>query len=121
MKIITLQYIDIFDDNKTKDLTFSTHLINQKFKEESLFISIVDGESMQPLINHKAVIVSDLSNKKLENSSNFLIYYENKMWVKKYNKENKTFISINPNFSHLVYKENEVTLVAKVLITFTNL
>lgn len=121
MNTITLEYTDVFDDEKVKDLTFSKHLINKNFNEKSLFVTLVDGKSMQPLINHKALIVSDLSNKKLEDDAIYLVYYENKMWVKKYNLKNKNFFSINPDFSHLVYKEDQIHLIAKVLITFTNL
>ncbi|WP_122893804.1 S24 family peptidase [Arcobacter peruensis] len=121
MKNLSLEYIDIFDDNKTKNLTFSKHLINQKFNENSLFVTIVNGKSMQTVINDKALIVSDLSNKTLEDNGIYLLYYENEMWVKQYDLKNKNFISINPDFSHLVYKENDINLVAKVLITFTNL
>jgi phage repressor protein C with HTH and peptisase S24 domain len=121
MSIIKLEYTDVFDDNKIKDLTFSKHLINSEFKEESLFTLLVDGESMQPVINDRAVVVADLSNKNLVDEKIYLLYYENRMWVKKYSLENKNFYSINPEFSHLIYKEDEVHVVAKVLITFTNL
>jgi len=121
MNNITLEYTDVFDDNKVKNLTFSKHLINKNFNEESLFVTLVDGKSMQPIINHKAVIISDLSNKSLENDGIYLVYYKNKMWVKRYNLRNKEFFSINPNFSHLIYKEKEIHLIAKVLLTFTNL
>lgn len=121
MNNISLEYTDIFDDKKIKELIFSKHLINREFNEKSLFVTIVDGKSMQPIINDKALIVSDLSNKKLENEGIYLVYYENKMWVKRYDEKNKNFFSINPNFSHLVYKENQIHLVARVLLTFTNL
>lgn len=121
MSIINLEYTDVFDDKEIKKLTFSKHLISSDFKEESLFALLVDGKSMQPVINHKAVIVADLSNKVLEDEKIYLVYYKNKMWVKKYSLENKSFYSINPEFSHLVYKQEEVHIVAKVLITFTNL
>jgi phage repressor protein C with HTH and peptisase S24 domain len=121
MSTINLEYTDVFDDNKIKKLTFSKYLINSEFKEESLFAVLVDGKSMQPVINHKALVVADISNKTLEDDKIYLVYYENKMWVKKYNLENKNFYSINPNFSYLVYKKDEVHIVAKVLITFTNL
>ena len=121
MSIINLEYTDIFDEQKVKKLTFSKHLIKSDFKEKSLFAIIVNGESMQPIINDKAVLVTDLSNKMLEDEKIYLVYYENKMWVKKYSLENKNFYSINPKFSHLLYKDDEVQVVAKVLITFTNL
>ena len=121
MNTLRLEYTDVFDDNKTKELTFSKHLIKKDFNEKSLFVTIVDGKSMQPVINHKAVIVSDLSNKELEDNGIYLVYYENRMWVKRYSLKNKNFFSINPDFAHLVYKKDEIHLIAKVLITFTNL
>jgi phage repressor protein C with HTH and peptisase S24 domain len=121
MKTILLEYTDTFDDNKVKELTFSSHLIQTPFKESSLFCLMVDGQSMQPVINHKAVIVADLSQKTLEEGGIYLVYYENKMWVKKYRSKKEQFVSINPDYDHLVYNKKEVHLVAKVLLTFTNL
>ena len=119
--MINLEYTDIFDNNKIKELVFSKHLLTSKFNEKSLFTLIVDGKSMQPMINDRAVIVADLSLKELLNDKIYLVYYEEKMWVKKYDSENKIFFSINPDFSHLVYKKADVHLVAQVLLTFTNL
>ena len=116
-----MQYTDVFDNNSTKNLIFSKHLIKKDFKEASLFALLVDGKSMQPIIKHKAVIVVDLSQKDFIDSDIYVLYYENKMWVKKYDLENKSFTSINPDFSHLVYKEEDIHPVGKVLITFTNL
>ena len=49
METITLEYVDVFDENKTKTLTFSKHLIKEPFNEKSLFANQVDGKSMQPV------------------------------------------------------------------------
>ena len=119
--MITLEYIDIFDESKKKELIFSKHLLNSKFNEKSLFSIIVDGKSMQPVINDRAVVVADLSQKELVDEKIYLVYYGEKMWIKKYDEKKEIFFSINPDFSHLIYKKDEVYLVAKVLITFTNL
>ena len=119
--MIRLEYTDIFDKNKIKEVVFSKHLLNSTFNEKSLFTLIVDGKSMQPVINDRAIIIADLSKKELLNDKIYLVYYEEKMWVKKYDSENERFISINPDFSHLVYKKDDVHLVAQVLLTFTNL
>ncbi|WP_320035679.1 S24 family peptidase [Halarcobacter sp.] len=121
MENINLEYTDIFDDNKVKKLSFSKHLITKEFKEESLFALLVDGESMQPVINDRAVIVADISQKELVKDAIYIVYHENKMWVKKYNINSNTFISINPDFSHLVYKKENTHIVGRVLLTFTNL
>jgi phage repressor protein C with HTH and peptisase S24 domain len=121
LETINLEYTDVFENNKIKQLVFSKHLINKKFNEKSLFCILVDGQSMQPVINHKAVIVADLSQKKLESDGIYLLYHGDKMWVKRYNQQDDTFISINPAYSHLIYKKKDIYLVAKVLLTFTNL
>jgi len=119
--MINLEYTNIFDNNKVKKLQFSKHLINTPFNEKSLFAILVDGKSMEPRINDRAVIIADLSKKVLEDKKIYLLQYENKMWVKEYDSKNDTFVSINPDFSHLIYKRKDVHLVARVLLTFTNL
>lgn len=116
-----MEYTDVFDENKIKKLTFSAHLIKKEFSSKSLFALIVDGKSMQPVIKDRALIVMDLSQKDLVGEDIYVVHYEGTMWVKKFDLENETFISINPDFSHLVYKKEEVHIVGKVLITFTNL
>jgi len=121
VKMINLEYTDVFNENKTKKLIFSRHLIKQNFNEKSLFALIIDGKSMQPLISDKAVLVADLSLEDLVHDSIYLLYYEEKMWVKKYDSLTDVFFSINPDFSHLVYKKEDVHLVAQILLTFTNL
>ena len=121
MNMIHLQYTDIFDENKIKELSFSKDSIKESFNEKSLFALIVDGKSMEPLIKDKAVIVVDLSQKKLLDEAIYVIYYKAKMWIKKYDKTINCFVSINPDFSHLIYKKDDVHLVGKVLLPFANL
>ena len=45
------------------------------------------------------------------------------MWIKKAkiidNKE--YFVSINPDFAHLVYEKKDTRIIAKTILTFTNL
>lgn len=120
MENITLEYTDIFDGKKTKKLVFSKHLLKEGFKESSLLAILVDGKSMEPTIFDRSLVVADLSQKELMDEKIYLLYYEDKMWIKKYKKEDDTFISINPKFSHLVYKNEEIHLVARVLLTFSS-
>lgn len=120
MDLISLEYTDVFDDNKTKEVVFSKSLLKKSFNEKSLMALLVDGKSMQPVINDRAVIVADLSQKELQDDAIYLVYYENRMWVKKYDLKSEEFVSINSDFSHLVYKKDEIHLVAKVILTFTN-
>lgn len=121
MDTITLDYIDVFDDNKQKKLCFSKDLLQENINISSLFVLRVDGESMQPVINHKALVVADLSQKDIINNKIYILYYENRLWVKKaVIKDNKTvFESINDDYKHLVYDISDVHVVAKVLLTFT--
>ncbi|AXH14741.1 S24 family peptidase [Malaciobacter mytili] len=123
MENIVLTYLDVFDENKQKSLEFSKYLLEDEVNKDSLFVLRVDGESMQPVINHKALVVADLSKKQLENESIYIAYYENRLWIKKAVLKNKEFylVSINKNYSHLVYKASEVHIVAKALLTFTKL
>ncbi|PHO10102.1 peptidase [Malaciobacter canalis] len=121
MDILTLDYVDVFDENKSKKLSFSKELLDENIKESSLFVLRVDGKSMQPVINHKALVVADLSQKDIKNEKIYIVYYNNKMWIKKaLIKQNKTvFVSINKDYSHLVYEFKDVHVVAKVILTFT--
>lgn len=119
MNNIKLEYQDYFDDNKNKFLEFSKDLINEPYNLKSLMALKVDGKSMQPVINDKALVVADLSQKELLDASIYLVYKDNRMWIKKYDLKNETFVSINKDFAHLVYDLKDVHLVAKVLLTFT--
>lgn len=121
--LITLEYKDIFDNNKNKEIQFSNTLLTKPYILKSLFPLIVDGKSMEPMINNRALVVADLSQKDIINNSIYIIYKEDKMWVKKalsLQGEIK-FVSINKDFSHLIYDKKDVHVVAKVLLTFTNL
>ena len=121
MPLITLEYVDILDaDNEKKVLKFSTSLLKEPVNKGSLFVIKVDGESMQPVIMDRTLIVADLSQKELEDGGIYLVYYDNNMWIKKAKEtlSGMTFISINEAYSHLVYKEAEVRVVAKAVLSF---
>ena len=124
MNTIKLEYHQEIDLKIVKkELEFSKDLLKQPYALESLFVIQVDGKSMQPHINDKALVVADLSQKEFENNKIFLVYKDDRMWIKKAkiidNKE--YFVSINPDFSHLVYKKKDTRIIAKAILTFTNL
>ena len=124
MNTIKLEYHqEILGKIEKKELEFSKDLLKTPYKLSSLFVSQVDGKSMQPLIRHKALVVADLSQKEFENEAIFLVYKDDRMWIKKAKiiDEKEYFISINPDFSHLIYKKDETRIIAKALLTFTNL
>jgi phage repressor protein C with HTH and peptisase S24 domain len=124
MDKITLEYHqDINGKIQKKELEFSKYLLKTPYTLESLFVIQVDGKSMEPFISNKALVIADLSQKKFENEKIFLIYKDNKMWIKKaLIKENEElFVSINPDFAHLVYKKEDVRIIARAVLTFTSL
>ena len=124
MNTIKLEYHQEIDLKIVKkELEFSKDLLKQPYALESLFVIQVDGKSMQPHINDKALVVADLSQKEFENNGIFLVYKDDKMQIKKalIIDEKEFFVSINPDFSHLVYKKEESRIVAKAILTFTNL
>ena len=126
MELIKLEYFDALNNNEKKELTFSKDLLKKPYNEKSLFVSCVEGKSMQPLINDRALVISDLSNKVLLENSIYLINKDGNMWIKmakkdKTNEDKFIFVSVNNDFSHLIYKEDDVHIIAKTLFTFTNL
>ena len=124
MNTIKLEYHqEIAGKIQKKELEFSKELLQTSYILTSLFVTQVDGKSMQRLIRHKALVVADLSQKEFENNGIFLVYKDDKMWIKKalIIDKKEFFVSINPDFSHLVYKKEESRIVAKAILTFTNL
>ena len=121
MNTIKLEYHYTVDNTVIKkELEFEENLIKVPFSKTSLFVSKVEGESMQPLIMDNALVVADLSQKDFENESIFLIYKDENMWIKKASliEQKEFFVSINPDFSHLVYKKDDCRIIAKVLLFF---
>ncbi len=124
MNTIKLEYHqEIAGKIQKKELEFSKDLLKTPYNITSLFVIQVDGKSMQTLINDKALVVADLSQKEFEDEAIFLVYKDDRMWIKKAKivDEKEYFVSINPDFSHLVYKKEETRIIAKALLTFTNL
>lgn len=122
MSLISLEYFDVLGGKiEKKILNFSEDLLKGPFKKASLFVSTVDGQSMQPVIQDRALVVADLSQTKVEDQGIYLVDYDNKMWIKQAKKEasGMTFVSINKNFSHLVYKAENVRVVAKTILSFS--
>lgn len=124
MNLISLDYSEIIDKKVVnKKLEFSSYLLKEPYKIDSLFVSKVDGKSMEPKINDASLVVADLSQNKFINESIFLVFYKDRMWIKKSTLIDglEHFVSINSDYSHLVYKRDDVRIIAKVLLTFTNL
>lgn len=122
MSLVILEYVDVLGgENEKKVLEFSMDLLPEPVNIKSLFAIKVDGESMQPVIKDRALVVADLSQKTVEHQDIYLVYQNNRMWIKQAMQEDTgmKFISINKAFSHLVYKEAEVRVVAKVVLSFS--
>lgn len=124
MSLITLEYVDTLDaDNEKKVLEFSSDLLEEQVSLTSLFVIKVDGKSMQPVIKDRSLVVANLSNTKVEDAGIYLLYNDNKMWIKQAKKEPEgiKFVSINKAFSHLVYNAEDVRVVAKAVLSFNTL
>ncbi|MCF6310084.1 MAG: S24 family peptidase [Sulfurimonas sp.] len=124
MSLITLEYIDTLDaDNEKKVLEFSSDLLDEHVNQASLFVIKVDGKSMQPVIKDRSLVVADLSNTKVEDAGIYLVYNDNKMWIKQAKKEPEgmKFVSINKAFSYLIYDAEDVRVVAKAVLSFNTL
>jgi phage repressor protein C with HTH and peptisase S24 domain len=122
VSLITLDYVDTLDgDNEKKVLQFSADLLPEPVNIGSLFVIKVDGESMQPVIQDRALVIADLSQATVEDKGIYLVYKDHRMWIKQAKQEDAgmTFVSINTAFSHLVYNETEVRVVAKAVLSFS--
>ena len=74
MNTIKLEYHqEIAGKIQKKELEFSKELLQTPYNLTSLFVTQVDGKSMQPLISHKALVVADLSQKDFEDEAIFLV------------------------------------------------
>ena len=121
MGIIKLEYHHIIEGKAVrKELELQEDLLKIPYSKKSLFVSTVEGCSMQPLIKDRSLVVADLSQKEFEDQAVFLIEKDQNMWIKQASEIEKEefFVSINPDFSHLVYKKDECRIVAKVLLHF---
>jgi phage repressor protein C with HTH and peptisase S24 domain len=121
LSLVILEYVDVLDGkNEKKVLEFSTDLLKEPVNKNSLFVIKVDGESMQPVIKDRTLVVADLSQKAVEDKGIYLVYKEDRMWIKQAKQEARgmTFVSINEAFSHLVYEEIDVRVVAKAVLSF---
>lgn len=119
--LITLEYYN--QSLKQKEvLHFSPSLLKGKPRISSLFVIKLDGESMQDLIQDKSLLVASLDVDTLSDGCLYLLDYENALWLKKAKRIKNTFVfvSINKKFSHLVFKEEEIRVVAKVVASFTS-
>lgn len=124
LSLITLEYTDTLDDkNEKKVLEFSEELLPAQVNKGSLFVIKVDGESMQPVIKDRTLVVADLSQREVEDKGIYLVYKDDRMWIKQAKKETSDmmFVSINEAYSHLVYRQTDVRVVAKAVLSFNTL
>lgn len=124
METIKLKYYEkVGNKIKEKEFQLDKQLLKNKYSKQSLFISRVEGNSMEPIIKDKSLVIADLSQKNFEENNIFLISKNEKMWIKKaiVKKNKKFFISCNSKFRHLKYEINDCRIIAKVLLYFNNL
>lgn len=107
----------------TQEVHFSKSLLKAPYSEASLFVISVQGRSMEPHILDGSIVVADLSRTRFEPEAVFLVQHQGQLWIKKARliEDEAFFVSLNPEFEHLVYALDQVRIVAKALLTFTNL
>lgn len=116
-KIIKLTYYNI-SLKKISTLEFSSSRIKEKFKKESLFVLNLEGKSMQPLILDKSLLIVSLDYGEIIDKSLYIIEHEKNLWLKQADISNHKmrFISINKDFSHIIYEKEDIRIIAKVLL-----
>lgn len=123
MSLISIEYTDTLDgENEKKVLEFSQDLLPKGVNKASLFVIKVDGVSMQPVIKDRTLVVADLSQKEVQDKGIYLVYKDDRMWIKQAKKETNEmmFVSINEAYSHLVYKQTDVRVIAKAVLAFNS-
>lgn len=124
MSLIELEYAIIVDNRvEEKVLAFSKDLIKVSYKRESLFVIKVEGESMQPMIMDNSLVVADLSQDNIIHDAVYIVTENNNTWIKQacINNDEITFVSINKVYCDVVFKEEEVKVIARAILTFTSL
>ena len=121
MGAIKLEYHHIIEGKAVrKELELQEEMLKIPYSKKSLFVSTVEGGSMQPLIKDRSLVVADLSQKEFADKAVFLIEKDQNMWIKQASEIEKEefFVSINSDFSNFVYKKDECRIIAKVLLHF---
>ena len=124
MQTITLPYhIQDGDNIMKKELTISPSLLREPYSKESLFVIQIKGNSMEPKIQDDALVIADLSQRLTNHGDTFIVEYDKKLWIKEVKIEDDRcyFVSINPDYADLIYSADDVRVVAKALLSFTQL
>lgn len=116
----------VYDENTVKNIKISSAIINIKTGDNVCFINAT-GNSMQPVIDDRDLLLVDLSNKDFIDEGIYVVRLENTLLVKRLQKipNGIVLISDNPQYAPITlnsdnFNENDAAIIGKVISVIKN-
>ena len=116
----------VYDENTVKNIKISSAIINIKTGDNVCFINAT-GNSMQPVIDDRDLLLVDLSNKDFIDEGIYVVRLENTLLVKRLQKipNGIVLISDNPQYEKIIlnsdnFNENDAAIIGKVISVIKN-
>lgn len=116
----------VYDENTVKNIKISSAIINIKTGDKVCFINAT-GNSMQPVIDDRDLLLIDLSNKDFIDEGIYVVRLENTLLVKRLQKipNGIVLISDNPQYAPITlnsdnFNENDAAIIGKVISVIKN-
>ena len=116
----------VYDENTVKNIKISSAIINIKTGDKVCFINAT-GNSMQPVIDDRDLLLVDLSNKDFIDEGIYVVRLENTLLVKRLQKipNGIVLISDNPQYAPITlnsdnFNENDAAIIGKVISVIKN-
>lgn len=117
----------VYDENTVKHLQISSAIINISTGDNVCLINAT-GNSMQPVIDDRDLLLVDLSNKDFIDEGIYVVRLENTLLVKRLQKipNGIVLISDNPQYEKIIlnsdnFNENDAAIIGKVISIIKNL
>ena len=116
----------VYDENSVKHLQISSAIINISTGDNVCLINAT-GNSMQPVIDDRDLLLVDLSNKDFIDEGIYVVRLENTLLVKRLQKipNGIVLISDNPQYAPITlnsdnFNENDAAIIGKVISVIKN-
>ena len=116
----------VYDENTVKNIKISSAIINIKTGDKVCFINAT-GNSMQPVIDDRDLLLVDLSNKDFIDEGIYVVRLENTLLVKRLQKipNGIVLISDNPQYAPITlnsenFNVNDAAIIGKVISVIKN-
>lgn len=116
----------VYDENSVKHLQISSAIINISTGDNVCLINAT-GNSMQPVIDDRDLLLVDLSNKDFIDEGIYVVRLENTLLVKRLQKipNGIMLISDNPQYEKIIlnsdnFNENDAAIIGKVISVIKN-